>query len=305
MVMTETVAYLVGGDNWVPCFVSVHSLLRNHEDMELQVVLFSEENKNNRFFNNIDILNEVHSNFSIDFVRIPEMEFNALPESPNKNAIFPKAMYAKLLIPRLFPSKPDKFLYVDADTLVLNSLDDLFKTSLSGTTVAAAPDIQNKIGGLGVGLEKQYFNAGVMYVNTREWLENDVTTAALNFIKKYKPSYMDQTALNAVLHRRDAVEMISPKYNLIPSWEENSDDNIPVSFNRDDIQIIHYAGVPKPWHYRADGKIHSYWQSYCDQTPFDDFYPQHRNPKLVEYTEEALEPFPRLRGMAECIYQNL
>lgn len=303
--MTETVAYLVGGDNWVPCFVSVYSLLDNNQHTDLQVVIFSEEDRDSRFFNNTDLLEDVHDNFSLKFVQIPQSDFDSLPEIPEKNAIFPKAMYAKLLIPELFPNPPEKFLYVDADTLILNSLQDLFERSLSGSTVAAAPDIQNRICGLGVGLDKQYFNAGVMYINARKWLNTGVTDACLGFVREYKPRYMDQTALNAVLHRRDTVDIISPKYNLINLWEENADENIPVSFDWDEISIVHYAGVPKPWHYRADSTIHDHWVSYCDKTPFDDFHPQHRNPKVVEYAEKALEPFPRLSAMAECIYQNI
>lgn len=303
--MTETVAYLVGGDNWVPCFISVYSLLDNNPETPLRVVLFSEEDQDNRFFANVELLEGAHEDVAIEFVKIPDEEFDALPAAPNENAIFPKAMYAKLLIPELFPDSPEEFLYLDADTLVLNDLGDLFDRSFADNVVAAAPDIKNRIGGLGVDLHRQYFNAGVMYVNARKWLETDVTGACLDFIGEHKPSYMDQTALNAVLHRQNAVDVISPKYNLIPAWTGNADENIPVTFDWDDIRILHYAGVPKPWHYRADDPIHDHWISYCNETPFDDFYPQHRNPKLVEYAEEALEPFPRLSAMAECIYQNL
>lgn len=303
--MTKTVAYLVGGDNWVPCFVSVYSLLDNNQNSELRVVIFSEENQDNRLFANVNLLGDVHDNFSLEFVNIPQSDFDNLPESPEENAIFPKAMYAKLLIPKLFPDPPDDLLYLDADTLVLNNLDDLFEQSLSRTTVAAAPDIKNRIGGLGVSLDRQYFNAGVMHINTHRWLDTGVTEACLSFIKEEKPSYMDQTALNAVLHQRNEISIISPNYNLIPSWVENSDENITVSFDWEDISIIHYAGVPKPWHYRADGEIYNHWLTYCDKTPFNDFYPQHRNPKVVEYAEKVLEPFPRVSAMAECIYQHL
>ena len=303
--MVKTVAYLVGGDNWVPCFVSVYSLLENNENTAFRIVIFSEENQDNQFFANTASLESVHDDFSVEFVGISQDDFDGLPTSPDENAIFPKAMYAKLLIPELLPSSPSNFLYLDADTLVLNDLNDLFNKSLTGTTVAAAPDVQNMIGGLGVGLEKQYFNAGVMYVNTREWLDNDTTKACLDFIRTHKPSYMDQTALNAVLHRRDAVDIISPNYNLIRSWAENSDENISFEFDRDEINIIHYAGVPKPWHYRARDEIYEPWIEYCDQTPFEDFYPQHRNPKAIEYAERAIAPFPRLSTIAECIYENL
>lgn len=303
--MTETVAYLVGGDNWVPCFVSVYSLLDNNPDTSLRVVLFSEEDRDNRFFANAELLEDAHDDATIEFVNIPQDEFDALPAAPEENAIFPKAMYAKLLIPELFPDPPDEFLYLDADTLVLNDLDDLFDRSGSEAVVAAAPDIKSRIAGLGVDLHRQYFNAGVMYVDASQWLETDVTGACLEFIRERKPSYMDQTALNAILHRRNAVDVVSPKYNLIPAWEQNADENIPVSFDWDETRIIHYAGVPKPWHYRADAAIHDHWTGYCDETPFDDFYPQHRNSRFVEYAEEALEPFPRLSAMAECIYQNI
>jgi len=303
--MSETVAYLVGGDNWVPCFVSVYSLLENNQETSFRVAIFSEEDQDNRFFANATLLDDIHDNFSLEFIKIPQKEFDDLPDVPEQNAIFPKAMYAKLLIPELFPDPPDKFLYLDADTLIIKSLDKLFNYSLAKSTVAAAPDIKNRIAGLSVGLERQYFNAGVMYVNASKWIDTNVTDACLDFIRDNKPSYMDQTALNAVLHRRDAVDIISPRFNLIRSWEENSDENISVSFDWNEISIIHYAGVPKPWHYRAKGEIQDKWVSYCDATPFDDFHPQHRNSKLVEYTEVALEPFPRLSAMAECIYQNL
>jgi len=303
--MTKTVAYLVGGDNWIPCFVSVYSLLDNNQNADIRVVIFSEEDQNNHFFSNTDVLKDVHSNFTLNFIKIPQQELEKLPTPPGEDPMFPKAVNAKLLIPKLFCDPPQNFLYLDPDTLILNNLDDLFERSLSKTTIAAAPDAQNMIAGLGVSLKKQYFNTGVMYVNNRRWLSTDVTDACFRFIRERKPIYMDQTSLNAVLHRRDDVDIISPRYNFIRSWKTNSDNNIVFSFDWNKINIIHYAGVPKPWHYRAEGTVNDYWLSYCNRTPFDDFYPKHRSSKLVEYIEAILKPFPRLRTIAKCIYQNL
>jgi len=302
--MSQTVVYLVGGDNWVPCYVSVHSLLTNNEHIDIRIHIFSEENKDNRFFDNIDCLERAHVNFTVDFTRITQEQYDSMPEIPD-NSIFPRAMYSKLLIPELLPDTAGKVLYLDTDTVVVNSLDQLFDIDLTTKTVAAAPDTQNMIGGLGVPLTKRYFNAGIMYINTPAWLDNDVTERCFDFIRKYKPKYMDQTALNAVLHRLDSVKIISPEYNLLQNWDTYSDGNIEFEYDWEQTKIIHYAGVPKPWQYLAEGDIHDQWLEYYRESPFDDYHSQHRNPKWMEYIQKTIQPYPRLHSIAECLYENV
>lgn len=57
-----------------------------------------------------------------------------------------------------------------------------------------------------------YFNAGVMFINTSEWKKNNITQKALEMINSGKVyRYADQDVLNILLNGR--VHYLDKKYN--------------------------------------------------------------------------------------------
>jgi len=298
----DAVVYIVGGDNWIPCFVSVHSLLSNNNH-PLKVFIVSEEDKENPFFENIDWLNHKHNQLSVDFLPVSEKQLNSLPGS-NLDHI-PKAINLKLLLSDLIPEKYNNILYLDSDTVIDGPIKSLFTRDLSECVLAAAPDARNRVGELGLSLEKRYFNAGVMYINLENWERNNIRDRCIDFIDEYNPKANEQTALNVILHKNDLVDIVSPKYNYTTRWYECAAlDDVYIDTGRNK-NIIHYQGASKPWHSNSNVPYKGLWLDYYRETPFTEFYPKQMRSKWVSYTAAALEPFPVLKSLGRCVYKSI
>jgi len=191
--MSDNIVYVVGGNSWVPSYVSLYSLLRNNPTRGFKIHIFSEEEKNDFFFNNIPFLKNVHDEFKISFHRISEQEYNKLP-SPRKKRL-PKGFFIKIILPKILDTNCESFLYLDADTLIVDEIDALMELDINDYVLAAAPDYNNLIAGLNTDLKKRYFNAGVLKINPEKWEKNEVTSKTIRYIKKIIRIWMTRLLL--------------------------------------------------------------------------------------------------------------
>ena len=134
---------------------------------------------------------------------------------------------------------------MDADTICLGDLTELWETELNGYAAASreasVPSYRKR--NLGISEQDFYFQAGVMLINLRWWRENDVAKKMLNFIKMH-PDILprwDQDALNAILSGK--VKRIHSKWNV---W---LDTLLPEQWEKEKPIIVHYTGsqLYKPW----------------------------------------------------------
>lgn len=81
------------------------------------------------------------------------------------------AVYARIFIPELLKDATGKILYLDCDTLVVDSLQGLFKTDMKGKPLALAPDAAHPTYKKVIALpaDKPYFNSGVMLMDLAVW----------------------------------------------------------------------------------------------------------------------------------------
>jgi lipopolysaccharide biosynthesis glycosyltransferase len=81
------------------------------------------------------------------------------------------AVYARIFIADLLSDITGKILYLDCDTLVVDSIDDVFKTDLNGNPLGLAPDAVHpaykKV--IQLPLDKPYFNTGVALIDLDKW----------------------------------------------------------------------------------------------------------------------------------------
>ncbi len=145
--------------------------------------------------------------------------------------------YFKCLIP-LFKPELDKCLYLDVDTIVLNSLSDFYKIDLKNTYCAVTEDMATGEllkSQLEYTKTKKYFNSGVMLINLKKWNEESIATKLLE--NAYNSTFADQPVLNFIF--KENVTWFEKKYNCCI----NSPTHL---LNINDITIIHFAGI-KPW----------------------------------------------------------
>jgi lipopolysaccharide biosynthesis glycosyltransferase len=142
---------------------------------------------------------------------------------------------------RLFiPSLPIDFgLYLDADTIINGSLEELYKTDLKQYIIGAVKDpAYHDLSLLDLPLDAGCFNSGMMLCNIDYWRQNDVSNLVIEFVKTNpdKILYADQCGLNYILKNKWLP--LEAKFNFQLNVKHETSES-PL--------IIHYNGHRKPW----------------------------------------------------------
>lgn len=118
---------------------------------------------------------------------------------------YPQEMYYRLLAARFLPEELKRVLYLDPDTLVINSLLPLWELELDGHLFAAAAhtgktEIANNVNRFRLGTEGDYYNSGVLLMDL-ERCRNEIHTEELfDYVSNHGDELIlpDQDILNAL-----------------------------------------------------------------------------------------------------------
>jgi hypothetical protein len=173
--------------------------------------------------------------------------------------------YLRLWLADALGGDYDRLLYLDSDMFLLSGdPGDLFDVDLGGTPIGAVRDMQQWSDPLrhvgefaALGLPAlPYFNAGLMLIDTRLFLEHDLCGRALTLAQDHPQAvwHHDQSLLNGVL--RGAFAELSPVWNwqwvgkraLFTDWAE--------------VRLVHFVGHGKPWNEVSDRLPHRYRDAY-------------------------------------------
>jgi lipopolysaccharide biosynthesis glycosyltransferase len=199
---------------------------------------------------------------------LPEMEF------------IPATMWYRIYLPELLPDV-DKILYLDADTIAVDSLAELWATELNDHYVAGVTNVfepwnRGYPQALGLPDQESYFNSGVLLMNL-ELMRRTDTTAALRGYALTAPKNLiawgDQDALNVVLH--DKRLRLHPRWNFMnavaafPEAEELFGSDA-VREAKDNPAIRHFEGpsANKPWHYLCGREMRELYLGHRQRTPW-------------------------------------
>lgn len=157
------------------------------------------------------------------------------------------AVYYRLLFPLLIPEHVSRMIYLDADTLVLKDLGQLYQSDLEGFPVAAVYDNYVRTQELiGLTQEGNYFNSGVMLIDVKAWQKGSITERALDYVKQ-NPShilFVDQCALNAVLMGN--WKRLDPCFNLLYTYLPEMMSNVEMKEIESRTFIVHFT-LQRPW----------------------------------------------------------
>lgn len=180
--------------------------------------------------------------------------------------------YARLFLDRFVPEQYDQLLYLDGDTQVCSSLDELIKNCPAPGRFAAVRDALvfslNETTGL-AGRQREhlvelgipeanwpgYFNSGVMRINRNGYAELGQRAMAAYQAKATVIKYFDQDVLN--IAGIEVCDHISPRWNFPSHLLGRLDRSIPPA-------IIHFMAHPKPWHGPLPPWGKRYHQPYLD-----------------------------------------
>ena len=169
-------------------------------------------------------------------------------------------------------------LYLDIDTIVVDSIEPLLDTDMSEYYVGAVCDVPeldqlHVATDLGLSGPRDYFNAGVLLMNLDLMRRDDVTGAVHRYAVANPGGKGDQDPINVVWGER--------RLSLHPRWNAmNSVMYFPLArelFGAEAVEearrspaIRHFEGPAdnKPWHYLCRWDMRELYFYHRQQTPW-------------------------------------
>ena len=196
--------------------VSMVSAIKNNPNHQIEfIILYS-----NLSDKSLLKLQEVENSFNckIRMLKMEESEFDGLPMS---KWVTVQAWF-RIKIPDLCPDL-DKVLYLDCDTLVNGSLEELFSMDLADNYVASVKDVwgvKDYVKRLQMESDT-YFNSGMLLINCKKYRDEDVFNKIKEYSIKYKKiiKFCDQDTLNKIIDTKKI--NLPPKYNFMDTWWRN------------------------------------------------------------------------------------
>jgi lipopolysaccharide biosynthesis glycosyltransferase len=214
---------------------------------------------------------------AISFLSFDDDAVAALPPMPQSSP----ATWYRVLLPDLLPDV-ERVLYLDVDTIVVDSLEPLWETDLSGKLVGAVtnvlpPGTLDHPAEIGLSGPEAYFNAGVLLVNLGEIRRRGMVSELREFSLAHGHDLLwrDQDVLNILLGR--ARVSLHPRWNWMNAmvtfeWATDVFGAEVLEEARRRPGIRHFEGplASKPWHYLCEqGQRDSYFE-HRRQTPWPD-----------------------------------
>ena len=256
--------FYVVDKNFITHFtVSLTSLFENNQALDVSVyVIHDLEDKS--VFDKIIGFVKMKYKITLNIIEIDNRIFDNLPITNNIS----KASYFRLLLEKILPQNISSGLYIDCDTIVTGSLQNLLEIGffengnqdkeysiLAVSDANGAKEIE-RLNELGI-VSQFYFNAGVLFINLEKWRNDAVSKKIITMAEQYKDhlKWHDQDVLNIFFVNNCG--KLDAGYNGFASTKHSK---MPV--------ILHFNGSSKPWHYFNEGPYKSVYWKYLELTPF-------------------------------------
>ena len=182
----------------------------------------------------------------------------------------PKETYYRLMAIDFLPDDLERILYLDADTVVINSLRPYYNIDFADGLIAASShvfglmELVNRVrlktkGG-------KYINAGVMMMNIKGLRECGITKDDIcGYIKvnTRKLILADQDVINALYG--DRIVQIDPRlFNLDEKVFMQCSGEIDLDWVEANTAIVHYNGADKPWKPNYAGQLALFYERYSN-----------------------------------------
>jgi len=202
---------------------------------------------------------------------------------------FATSGYNSIVLSRLFlcsylSDNIERILYLDCDTIVNGSINELENISFGHNLIAAVPELYmpaNKKALIGLKKKETYYNAGVLLINLKLWRAKNVELEFIEYfrMKNGRLLYNDQDILNHCCKGR--ILTLSQTYNLPPNLfyfpryfvkrlqpAYNVEDSIAYMKIISSPVIIHYMGDERPWIQGNHNKYRKPYEYYWKKSPW-------------------------------------
>lgn len=177
-------------------------------------------------------------------------------------------IYFRIIAPKLLPKSLDRILWLDADMIVLKSIEEFYFQDFEEKLLIVSPDscetfnityakmTKNR---LNLSDDHIYFNSGLILYNLNKIQENIDYYTQTEIIQEYKNNLdmPDQDILN-ILYSKKVKYVDNNVYNV----QVRCNRKIQIKNIEENAKIVHYIGRIKPWNIRWKNKASTfYWRN--------------------------------------------
>lgn len=135
-----------------------------------------------------DVMKSFNPENELTYYDISEEFEKTFINTPNMDPKYSPATLIRLFLARHIDC--EKLIYLDADTMTCSSLENFNSIDIDNCEIAVALDYLGKFW-----IKKDYFNAGVLYVNMKRVKETQLFDRAIELLRHKKFYFSDQDAL--------------------------------------------------------------------------------------------------------------
>ncbi len=272
-------------DYFVPYLaVTIQSIIEHSNALyNYDLVVFNKDISNNNQMKLAKMLNN-YDNFHIRFVNVSNIFSQLSLYTPGHVSI---ETYFRLIIP-LYMQSYNKILFLDSDLCILEDVANLYNIDIGDNALAATEEcLMSALVGihgqwvvdymhdrLGLKNIDKYFQAGVMIMNIKKFIENKYSYTLLKMVEEFNYNIVDQDAMNELLN--DEVYWLPNEWNYPPLQKHMKDvnylDNMSDYIRKKYLavknpKLLHFADREKPWFYPDEDYAEVWWQ-YARKSPF-------------------------------------
>jgi len=152
----------------------------------------------------------------LKFVPMPDMK--ALTGRDIDTRRWNISTFGRLFMASALPTSVHKILNIDCDTIIVDSLQELWEVDLSGKVFGGVLECINDRYRANVGMKKaeSYLNGGIVFMNCDEVRKRNVERAFVDFIATYGDTltYLDQDVLNGVVSEENKL-VLPLRYDML------------------------------------------------------------------------------------------
>lgn len=251
-------------------FTSIYSLLENGGYENYKIYIFhSDLNDENK-----KIIADFFYEAEMHFIEIPKDMFSDFPTVKR----YPEQIYYRLSAPLLLPDEIDRVLYLDVDTIIINSLKDLYEIDFENNLFVASTNTKEfltKVNQLRLGIplneDVPYVNTGVLLMNLNE-LRNELSIKDIREFMESKKNILflpDQDILTGLYgHKVKIVDNL--RFNLSDRTINlhnlrSKNEEIDLNWVKENTVIIHFYGRNKPWKEEYMGELGEFYYKIVEE----------------------------------------
>ena len=214
---------------------------------------------------------QILNSLSDESIYINIIELGNKYKSLCNNTRWPNLIFFKFDIPFIL-KQYDKIIFLDADTIVLKDLTELYNINLKDSYAGVVNDIAQVLKNTQFDFLDNYFNIGFIMFNAKKIRQDFSVKQLINCYKKNINTFVspEQDTFNYIFNNN--IKCLSYKWQYITLYnkflniflKEFYKENI----KKEDICILHYASL-YPWKHKNIG-FDKVWIEYYKLSPYKD-----------------------------------